>query len=968
MATGAIPERPSGDFLSDRLRAVADLCERGEPLDDVMALVRAEGLTPADRHTLDAEVLGGPLGSRFDTAVKRGPARRREMLSHLIPYLRSVDPRVKRELPVARRLAYHLVETRDEAELIDGDALEKVVLAAAEPSKRVRKGLRWYADLPFRGELPEDLYRLRRADLVPVTQIDDISWQDGRLRITGHAYLAGLSVRRRRFNRATVVLRGPRYLPPVRLRTRRVLRPEATHGAREPGCNYDWSGFEAELRPWALRWRAGLRAMVRGMKRLLRRRPTVKDTSTWRADIVIWSRRARAVGLLRGPVVGRTERPGGLEVKPRWWVRPVWTSDRALQIVLQPNRAELTGVRHQGDRLELTVFLPGRGVSKGHARLGGHRMAADFTPVEGGTEVVVALTTHALLAEKDGRRLWVEPKGDPAATVMLGGAQESRALVDDREITVLADRRDRLVISAHRIRPVISSVTWGDDGVVTLRGDYAEPGDDERAFTLRHRTGLTYLVPMERSGSSFTARFAPGAMPRYGAAVPLATGTWSMSVRHPAGEIVPVRFDHALLASLDEGEHVRDGREYQLVATRFDVPMLVVDEAKPDDEKGAAGLYGLQRAFYPAQRSETLREATVYVAGDGRQYEGNARAIYEERLRRGDDGQHIWVVKDGAFVPPGPAELGLGSGPAPTVVRAGSRQHYEVLARSRYVVADAFLPAWFRAREDQTVVQTWHGTPVKKVGNDLAHMSRDPRPPSWHRQAAEVRGWDLLVSQSSWATPVLRRAFGYQGEILESGQPRNDVLSAPEREELAARVRRRLGLPEGAKVVLYAPTYRDFDRKNSRVKLNLAQARKQLGKDHQLLVRFHSMQATPVVPADGFAHDVTTYPDMADLLLIADVLITDYSSVMFDFAVTGRPIVLFAHDLDRYSAKRGIYLDLDAQAPGPVLNTSAEVLDAVRRIDAVTAEHRDRYDLFRSTFIPRDDGKATTRVVDHVFK
>ncbi|MFC7647889.1 hypothetical protein ACFQX6_50920 [Streptosporangium lutulentum] len=122
---------------------------------------------------------------------------------------------------------------------------------------------------------------------------------------------------------------------------------------------------------------------MRGAKRLLRRRATVQDTTTWRAEIVIWSRGARATGLLRGPSIGRTERPSGLEVRPSKWVRPVWTSDRALQIVLQPTRAELTGVRLDGEKLEVSVFLPGKGTGKGHARLDGHRISADFTPVEG---------------------------------------------------------------------------------------------------------------------------------------------------------------------------------------------------------------------------------------------------------------------------------------------------------------------------------------------------------------------------------------------------------------------------------------------------------------------------------------------------------------------------------------------------------------------------------------------------------
>lgn len=949
MATGVTAQSQGGDSLADRLKAVQDLCDRGEPFAAVMRAVGPGGRDAA----FDTEVLSNHLGARIELAVKRGPARRREMLDLIRPYLAGVDAGVKRDLPVARRVLCHLIETRPDEELVDGETLAKVVAAAAEPSKRIRKGLRWYADLPFRDELPPDLYRLRRADLVPVTHIDDIVWADGKLRVTGFAYLAGLSVRSRRFNRATVVLRGPRWLPPIRMRTRRVLAPEATHGAREPGCNYDWSGFNAELSTWPLRWRGAVRSVVSGVRRRMRHRPSVPDATTWRAEIVFWSRGARATGLLRGSSIGRPERPAGLKLKPGWWVRPVWTSDRALQVVLQPNRAELTGVTLDGEHLELKISLPGRQVTKGHARLGGHRIAADFTPSGDGTEVKVGLAVPALLQEKDGRRLWVEPKGDPAASVMLADLVETRTPVGDREITVLGDRRDRVVVSAHRIRPVITSAVWEGPALV-LRGDYPDaPGP--RTLTLRHRSGLSYWLPMERSGQNFTVRVEPASMDRFGEAVPLSSGTWNMSLRHPSGEIVPLRMDHAALGGLDEEPRTLGGHLYRMISTRFDVPVITVEEDRPAQERGVAGTHVLRRVFYPAQRTEPLREATVYVVNDGRLYADSVRAIYEERLRRGDDSEHLWVVKDGAFVPPGGA----------TVIRAGSREHHEALARSRHIITNSFLPVWFRAREDQVVVQTWHGTPAKLIGGDQPHMKRDPRPPIWHRQVAEVRGWDLLLSQSPWATPVLRKAFGYKGEILESGLPRNDVLNSPDRDALTAAVRERLGLAEGKRVVLYAPTWRDYDRKNAMVKLDLAKAREALGADHEILVRAHPMQAAPAVP--DIARDVTTYPDIADLLLVADVLVTDYSSVMFDFAATGKPIVLYGYDLAKYSSKRGLYIDLPEQAPGPLLSTSADVVDALRSIDEVAAAHADRYDAFRATFAPRDDGKATARVVDHLF-
>ncbi|MEV0587353.1 CDP-glycerol glycerophosphotransferase family protein [Nonomuraea sp. NPDC050310] len=913
--------------------------------------------------TFDAEVLSGPLGARMDLAIKRGAARRRELVDQLRPYLAKVSPAVKHDLPVARRLLVHLIEKRPDEELVDGDALVKVVTAAAEPSKRIRKGLRWYADLPYREELPADLFRLRKSDLVPVTQIDDIHWKGGKLHVHGHAYLAGLSVRSRRFNRATVVLRGPRWLPPVRLRTRRIYAPEATHAAREAGCNYDWSGFTAELTPWALRWRASARAVVSGVRRMLRRRLAVPETTTWRAEIVFWSRGARATGLLRGAAVGRTERPAGLRVRDGWWIRPVWTSDRALQVVLQPNRAELTGADLDGERLELKIMLPGRSVTKGHARLGGHRIAADFTPVTGGTLVTVALAVTSLVNEKDGRRLWVEPKGDPAASVMLSEAGETRAVVGDREITVLGDRRDRVVVSAHRIRPVITGVAWEDGSTLILRGHYPDASGADR-LSLRHRSGLMYTVPLERDGEEFTVRLAPGAMERFGESVPLSSGTWNLSVRHPSGEIVPARVDHAALPTLDEAPRAVDNRSYRLVSTRFDVPVLMVEEVRPADEKGVAGTHQLRRVFYPAQRGEPLTDATVYVVNDGRLYADSVRAIFEERLRRGDDREHVWIVKDGAFsltgmlgdAVPGQALADAGV----RLVRAGSREHHAALARSRYVVTNAFLPTWFRARDEQTIVQTWHGTPVKHIGNDQPHMTREPRPPVWYRQAAEVRGWDVLLSQSPWATPVLRKAFGYQGEVLESGLPRNDVLSAPspEREARAAEIRARLGLAPGRKVVLYAPTWRDYDRKNGSVKLVPDGS-------YDLLVRAHPMQAVPNVPQG--AVDVTTYPDITDLFLVADVLVTDYSSSMFDFVATGKPVLLFAYDLDKYAAKRGLYLDLREQAPGPLFTTAAEVAEALRDLPSVAASYADRYESFRATFAPRDDGKATARVVDHLF-
>jgi CDP-glycerol glycerophosphotransferase len=175
-------------------------------------------------------------------------------------------------------------------------------------------------------------------------------------------------------------------------------------------------------------------------------------------------------------------------------------------------------------------------------------------------------------------------------------------------------------------------------------------------------------------------------------------------------------------------------------------------------------------------------------------------------------------------------------------------------------------------------------------------------------------------------------------------------------------------------VVLYAPTWRDDQfhgagRYRFVPRLDLDHARRALAADHVLLVRRHPNQVDEIPQAgDGFVWDVSTYPDAADLLALTDVLVTDYSSLMFDFANTGRPMLFFTYDLDHYRDNlRGFYVDFEADSPGPLLSTSAEVVDAIRNVDAVSTTFRARYERFAERFCDLDDGKATGRVVDRLF-
>jgi CDP-glycerol glycerophosphotransferase len=313
--------------------------------------------------------------------------------------------------------------------------------------------------------------------------------------------------------------------------------------------------------------------------------------------------------------------------------------------------------------------------------------------------------------------------------------------------------------------------------------------------------------------------------------------------------------------------------------------------------------------------------------------------------------------------------VGEATGPVPdrvaTVLR-GTAEHLAALEAARWIVANDTIHDPFRKAPGTTYLQTWHGTPLKRIAFDVARPAFAGHETYGAELALDVARWDALLSPNRFSTEVLRGAFRFRGEVLETGYPRNDLLLAPERGAIRAAVRERLGLPAGARAVLYAPTWRD-DRPFE-LEFDLAAAAHALGEDHVFLVRAHwHSGATSSVEGEAVI-DVTHHQDLRELYLAADVLVTDYSSAMVDFAVTGKPILSYVYDLPHYrDVLRGFYVDLEAEAPGPLLTTSAAVIAALADLDAVAAASAERYAAFRERFCHLDDGRASDRVLDAVF-
>jgi CDP-glycerol glycerophosphotransferase len=270
-------------------------------------------------------------------------------------------------------------------------------------------------------------------------------------------------------------------------------------------------------------------------------------------------------------------------------------------------------------------------------------------------------------------------------------------------------------------------------------------------------------------------------------------------------------------------------------------------------------------------------------------------------------------------------------------------------------------------------VQMWHGTPLKLIGHDERAHSYTGAQAHLKRMVRDVEKWDYLVSPGPACSEMFRSAFRFDGEIWETGYPRNDVLRSPGAAARREEIRRQLGIAPGSLAVLHAPTWRDDDKADDgrfrqSVLLDPDVMAAALPEGSRLLLRLHrNVRERPTSPGSEFVLDVSDHPDIAELYLAADVLVSDYSSAIYDFAVTGKPILLFAPDLDRYrDAVRGMYFDYQEWAPGPVSATQEELAASLGDLDGVARAFAQRYQEFVQRFCPHEDGHASERVADRL--
>lgn len=363
----------------------------------------------------------------------------------------------------------------------------------------------------------------------------------------------------------------------------------------------------------------------------------------------------------------------------------------------------------------------------------------------------------------------------------------------------------------------------------------------------------------------------------------------------------------------------------------------------------------------------------------GRQYGCNPKAIYEYMKAQPEykDFRFAWV-----FWEPEKAKL-IPELEGAEIVPAKTRKYYEYCAEAKYIVTNSALNYRIFRKPEQVFLETWHGTPLKRLRCDIEAEKGNVNNTLNEikiKNDMDVVRYNYFLSPSAFASEKFRSSFnmkelGIEDIVVETGYPRNDFLFNYTEEEAKA-IRESLGISAGKKVILYAPTFRDNQHDGTGytydVHIDFDRMMREIGDEYVILFRAHYFVANSFnfEKYKGFIIDASHLDDITPLYVVSDVLITDYSSVLFDYASLKRPMLYYMYDLDEYAdGIRGFYFDID-EIPGPKIRTEEELIAQIKDLSEGEeygagwfTEHGEVFDKFIKKFAYLEDGKASERVV-----
>ena len=391
--------------------------------------------------------------------------------------------------------------------------------------------------------------------------------------------------------------------------------------------------------------------------------------------------------------------------------------------------------------------------------------------------------------------------------------------------------------------------------------------------------------------------------------------------------------------------------------------------------------YGFESIFY-----KTDEKTIIFSCFNGSSYTCSPKAIYEYMIKNEEykDYKFVWFFKE-----PGKYKF-LESNPNTILVKTKTKKYNKYFHIAKYWIFNYKIADFIKPKKNQVFLQCWHGTPLKRLGCDLTHFDNtlNTLQGMKKRYKIEAEKFSYFISPSKYASEKFISAWnlkeiGKENIIIEQGYPRNDFLFNYTQEDVEKIKQKILGYyyleyeknVKKKKIILYAPTYRANQHESGvgyvyKEEVDFDKMREHLGEDYIILFRPHYFIANAFnfKKYDGFVYDVSKIDDINELYIISDILITDYSSVFFDYANLKRPMIFYMYDLEYYRDKsNGFYIDVEKELPGKIVKTDDELIKEIKR---VTNEFKydEKYKAFNEKYTYLDDGNASKRVIENVIK
>jgi len=370
---------------------------------------------------------------------------------------------------------------------------------------------------------------------------------------------------------------------------------------------------------------------------------------------------------------------------------------------------------------------------------------------------------------------------------------------------------------------------------------------------------------------------------------------------------------------------------------------------------------------------KTDDKTIIFFAYKGQSYACSPQAIYEYMINNNqyEDYKFIWAfkkVEDYEF---------LKDNKNTELVKYGSKAYHKQLARAKYWIFNYRVDDHIYPKKNQIYVQCWHGTPLKRLGYDLKDTKNAMNSESeiHDKYRIDAKKFKYLLSPSKFASEKFATAWNLintkmQDKIIEKGYPRNDFLYQYNQKNVIE-VKKQLNLPDNKKIILYAPTWRDNQHQAGlgytyKTEVDFDLLKTKLEHDYIILFRDHYLVANSFDfdKYSGFIYDVSQFNNINELYIVSDILITDYSSVFFDYANLKKPMIFHMYDFEEYKDDlRGFYIDLE-ELPGKITKTEEDLLKAIEETNDF--KYDKKYENFNNKYNYLDDGNATKRVVEKI--